>query len=148
MISRLNSPAYACPCPCFACALTSANAGLGVTVDSYSFDVGLFHPLLPAGLSRRTLTSPVQAEEVAERLLGVVAAPFSLAGTQVEQHASIGVVVWEGTSKDCTELLQNADVAMYEAKRQGESRHVVFTPAMYQDADNRFALTRELGHSL
>jgi diguanylate cyclase (GGDEF)-like protein/PAS domain S-box-containing protein len=94
------------------------------------------------------LTSPAQAEEVAERLLGVVAAPFSLAGTQVEQHASIGVVVWEGTSKDCTELLQNADVAMYEAKRQGESRHVVFTPAMYEDVDNRFALTRELGHSL
>jgi diguanylate cyclase (GGDEF)-like protein len=94
------------------------------------------------------LTSPAQAEEVAERLLGVVAAPFSLAGTQVEQHASIGVVVWEGTSKDCTELLQNADVAMYEAKRQGEGRHVVFTPAMDEDADNHFALTRELGHSL
>ena len=94
------------------------------------------------------LTSPAQAEEVAERLLGVVAEPFSLAGTLVEQHASIGVVVWEGTSKDSTELLQNADVAMYEAKRQGEGRHVVFTPAMYEDADNRFALTRELGHSL
>ncbi|MGD0285503.1 MAG: EAL domain-containing protein [Acidimicrobiales bacterium] len=94
------------------------------------------------------LTSPAQAEEVAERLLGVVAEPFSLAGTQVEQHASIGVDVWEGSSKDCTELLQNADVAMYEAKRQGEGRHVVFTPAMYEDADNHFALTRELGHSL
>jgi diguanylate cyclase (GGDEF)-like protein/PAS domain S-box-containing protein len=94
------------------------------------------------------LTSAAQAEEVAGRLLGVVAAPFSLAGTQVEQRASIGVVVWEGTGKDCTELLHNADVAMYEAKRQGESRHVVFTPAMYEDADNRFALTRELGHSL
>jgi diguanylate cyclase (GGDEF)-like protein/PAS domain S-box-containing protein len=94
------------------------------------------------------LTSPAQAEDVAERLLGVVAEPFSLAGTQVEQHASIGVVVWEGMNKDCTELLQNADVAMYVAKRQGEGRHVVFTPAMYEDADNRFALTRELGHAL
>ena len=94
------------------------------------------------------LTSPAQAEEVAERLLGVVAEPFSLAGVQVEQHASIGVVVWEGTSKDCTELLQDADVAMYEAKRQGEGRHVVFTPAMHEDADNRFALVQELGHAL
>src|ERR1019366_9875408 len=63
MISRLNSPAYAYPCPCFACALTSANAGLGVTVDSYSVDVGLFHPLLPAGLSRRTLTSHARASQ-------------------------------------------------------------------------------------
>jgi diguanylate cyclase (GGDEF)-like protein/PAS domain S-box-containing protein len=94
------------------------------------------------------LTSPAQAEDVAERLLGVVAEPFSLAGTQVEQHASIGVVVWEGTNRDCAELLQNADVAMYEAKRQGEGRRVVFTPAMYEDADNHFTLTRELGHAL
>jgi diguanylate cyclase (GGDEF)-like protein/PAS domain S-box-containing protein len=94
------------------------------------------------------LTSPAQAEEVAERLLGVVAAPFPLAGTQVEQHASIGVVVWEGANRDSAELLQNADVAMYEAKRQGVGRHVVFTPAMYEHADNRFALTHELGHAL
>ena len=94
------------------------------------------------------LTSPTQAEEVAERVLGVVAAPFLLAGMQFEQHASIGVVVWEGPNRDCAELLQNADVAMYEAKRQGEGRHVVFTPAMYEEADNRFALTRDLGHAL
>ena len=45
------------------------------------------------------LTSPAQAEEVAERLLGVLAEPFSLAGTRVQQHASIGVVVLEGTGK-------------------------------------------------
>ncbi len=87
------------------------------------------------------LASPAQAEEVAERLLAVVAEPFSLAGTQVEQHASIGVVVWEGANRDCTEILQNADVAMYEAKRQGVGRHVVFTPAMYEEADSRFKLT-------
>jgi len=42
---------------------------------------------------------PTQAEEVAERLLGVVAKPFSLAGTEVQQHASVGAVVLEGTGK-------------------------------------------------
>ena len=33
-------------------------AWLGVAVDRYSFGVGLFHPLLRAGLSRRLLRSP------------------------------------------------------------------------------------------
>jgi len=94
------------------------------------------------------LTYPAQAEDVAERLLAAVAGPFYIDGVRLEQHASIGVVVWEGASKDCSELLQDVDVAMYQAKRRGEGRHVVFTPAMYEDEDNRFALTQELGHAL
>ena len=76
------------------------------------------------------LASPAQAEEVAERLLGVLAKPFSLAGTKVQQHASIGAVVLEGTGKDWTELIGDADAALYEAKRQGKGRHVVFTSTM------------------
>jgi diguanylate cyclase (GGDEF)-like protein/PAS domain S-box-containing protein len=76
------------------------------------------------------LASPAQAEEVAERLLGVLAEPFSLAGTKVQQHASIGTVVLEGTGKAWTELIGDADAALYEAKRQGKGRHVVFTPTM------------------
>jgi diguanylate cyclase (GGDEF)-like protein/PAS domain S-box-containing protein len=76
------------------------------------------------------LASPAQAEEVAERLLGVLAEPFTLAGTQVQQHASIGTVVLEGTGKAWTELIGDADAALYEAKRQGKGRHVVFTSTM------------------
>ena len=90
------------------------------------------------------LASPAQAEEVAERLLGVLAEPFSLAGTQVQQHASIGVVVFEGTSKGWTELIQDADAALYEAKRQGKGRHVLYTPTMHQQAA---MLGRVLGNS-
>jgi diguanylate cyclase (GGDEF)-like protein/PAS domain S-box-containing protein len=94
------------------------------------------------------LTSPAQAEEVAERLLGVLAEPFVLLGGHLEQHASIGVVVFDGTSTDCTELTQDAEAALYEAKRQGNGRHVLFMPTMRQQAVSRFALVQELGHSL
>ena len=92
------------------------------------------------------LTSPAQAEKVAERLLGVLAKPFSLVGEHFEQHASIGVVVFDGTSKNWTELIQDADAALYEAKRQGKGRHVLFTPTMHQVS--RFDLVQELAHSL
>jgi diguanylate cyclase (GGDEF)-like protein/PAS domain S-box-containing protein len=94
------------------------------------------------------LTSPDQAEEVAKRLLSVLEEPFSLAGVHLEQSASVGVVIWDQTNGDFTGLLQDADAAMYEAKRRGAGSHVVFTPAIYQDAGNRFALVHELEHSL
>jgi Amt family ammonium transporter len=94
------------------------------------------------------LVSPTQAEEVTERLLGVFAKPFSLAGTQVTQHASVGAVVLEGTGKAWTELIQDADAALYEAKRQGKGSHVVFASTMHNQAVNRSELLRSLGHSL
>ena len=58
LISRLNSPACTCPCERFAAPSRVANASLGVTVDRYSFGVGLSHPLLHAGLSRRFPPGP------------------------------------------------------------------------------------------
>ncbi len=94
------------------------------------------------------LASPAQAEEVAERLLGVLAEPFSLAGTRVQQHASIGVVVLKGKSRSWAEIVQNADAALYEAKRQGKGHHVLFTPNLRQQAVSRFELLQDLGHSL
>ncbi len=94
------------------------------------------------------LASPDQAEEVAERLLGVLAEPFSLAGTRVQQHASIGAVVLKATSKNWAEIIQNADAALYEAKRQGKGHHVLFTPAMRDQAVSRFELLQDLEHSL
>ena len=94
------------------------------------------------------LRSEAEAEKVSTRLLGVFAGPFTIAGGSLEQSASVGVVVWDGTSRDYVEFIQDADVALHEAKRQGKGRHVVSTSAMQQQASSRFALVRELRHAL
>jgi hypothetical protein len=54
LISRLNSPACTYPFQRFASVLTDVDAWFGATVVRYSFDVGLFHSFLHAGLSRRS----------------------------------------------------------------------------------------------
>jgi len=79
---------------------------------------------------------------VAARLIESLAAPFLIGGSYVEQHSSIGVVVWDATRTDNDEFVQEADVALYEAKREGKGHYVVFTPSMHQQAISRFALTR------
>ncbi len=94
------------------------------------------------------LETPLQANEVADRVLDAFAEPFFVAGTLFKLGVSIGVVVLDGSGNDPTEVIQNADVALYEAKQRGKSRSVVFTSTMQLKAVSRFALTQELRHAL
>jgi diguanylate cyclase (GGDEF)-like protein/PAS domain S-box-containing protein len=94
------------------------------------------------------LSSPEEAEEVARRLLDTLSVPFSFEGLHLAQHASIGIVVWDAMSTDFAEFVQNADVALYEAKRQHRGGLSVFTPSMHQTAISRFEIVQELRHAL
>jgi diguanylate cyclase (GGDEF)-like protein/PAS domain S-box-containing protein len=90
------------------------------------------------------LTSPEDAAKVAARLLDVFSQPFFIGGTPIEQRASMGVVVWDTSNTDCTEIVQDADVALYEAKRTGKGRYVIFSASMHEQAVTRFELAQEL----
>src|SRR5262249_17896226 len=62
------------------------------------------------------LDDPRRAVDVAERIIDVLAPPFSLLGREVFVSASIGIASGRDAPED---LLRNADVAMYRAKREG-----------------------------
>jgi diguanylate cyclase (GGDEF)-like protein/PAS domain S-box-containing protein len=94
------------------------------------------------------LGSSADAERTAARLLDALVEPFTVAGTQVDQHASMGVTVSDGANSEKTDFIQNADVALYEAKRGGKGHFVLFTPSMHQQAVDRFELVRELRQAL
>ncbi|MGA2295483.1 MAG: EAL domain-containing protein [Acidimicrobiales bacterium] len=90
------------------------------------------------------LATPEDAELVAKRLLRVLTEPFTFADVTIEQHASVGVVIWDATCTDQAEVIQNADVALFEAKRTGKGRYVTFQAGMDKQAVNRFELVQEL----
>ncbi|HYF93787.1 MAG TPA: EAL domain-containing protein [Symbiobacteriaceae bacterium] len=66
---------------------------------------------------------------VAQRVLGEFGAPFRLGEQEVFVTASIGIVRNE-SSRDPGELLRKADIAMYQAKREGKGRYVIFRPSL------------------
>ena len=82
-------------------------------------------------------------EGLPERLSAAMAHPFSLSGNQVRVTASIGVAtaVGEDTADD---LLRNADMAMYAAKRHGKGRAATYESRMYADIRERLDLEAAL----
>jgi diguanylate cyclase (GGDEF)-like protein/PAS domain S-box-containing protein len=85
----------------------------------------------------------------ARRLLAALAEPVVLGGREHVIRASIGVALNDGSGpgdvRERTErLLQDADLAMYEAKRQGAGHLELFAPSMHQAVTRRMQLKSEL----
>lgn len=59
------------------------------------------------------------AEETAQRLLSHLAEPYD--GIRTPVSASIGIAIYPDAGKDLAELLENADRALYAAKRGGRN---------------------------
>jgi diguanylate cyclase (GGDEF)-like protein len=68
---------------------------------------------------------------VAERITARIAEPFKITDRTVCIGASVGVASGPAGLTDAAELLSNADVAMYQAKKAGAGRVVVFESAMH-----------------
>lgn len=94
------------------------------------------------------LSSVGDVQGVARRLLSALNAPFHFLDIAIEQRATVGVVVWGADDSDDIDLLQNADVALYEAKRHHRGGFVLYEPSMHEEASHRFMLIQELRNSM
>jgi diguanylate cyclase (GGDEF)-like protein len=84
-----------------------------------------------------------KAMALAERLLSVVSFEVQLGGRTVFPSISIGIA--ESNSAMTTdELLRNADIAMYSAKRAGKGRAIVFEDQMHEDSSETLEMQLDL----
>jgi diguanylate cyclase (GGDEF)-like protein len=89
-----------------------------------------------------------EAERVAERVHGALAAPISLGGHEVFITASLGIAVCSPDYERPEDLLRDADTAMYRAKASGRACHVVFHSGMHHSVVARLNLESELRRAL
>jgi diguanylate cyclase (GGDEF)-like protein len=84
------------------------------------------------------------AIQVAERIIDALRSPFSLQGKEVFIYGSLGIAFSSNGREGASELLRNADVAMYKAKSLGKGRYELFKPSMHAAVLERMELKAEL----
>jgi diguanylate cyclase (GGDEF)-like protein/PAS domain S-box-containing protein len=83
-------------------------------------------------------------EDVCRRILAAAALPFDLAEGQAFVSASVGVAEAQGSGPDNKELHQRADMALYQAKREGRGCFRIFSQELADDINSRRQLEVEL----
>jgi diguanylate cyclase (GGDEF)-like protein len=74
------------------------------------------------------VVAPADAARVAEKMLACLAVPERMGDNVVRLGASIGISVYPDDGDDPEQLIQLADAAMYQAKREGAGRYVFHDP--------------------
>ena len=89
------------------------------------------------------LDAPGRATEIALRIQSALQEPFQVLDRELFVSTSIGIAVSD-PAVTALELMRNADIAMYDAKRKGAGRWSVFTGQMHSHVLGQIELETEL----
>ena len=91
-------------------------------------------------------TEVEEAQVIADRLVRSIEQPFVIDRRDIAIHASVGIALGGPDVGVAEDLLRNADVAMYDAKREGKRGFVTYEPEMHKRVKDRqelaFAIER------
>ena len=92
--------------------------------------------------------SAPDAASAAERLVGLVAAGFSIDGNSVNVTCSVGISMFPDNGMDGETLIKHADAAMYSAKQKGPNNVGFFTDDLNVQMVERLRLESGLRHAV
>ncbi len=96
----------------------------------------------------RDIGATVSPVEIAERLRAEIAQPLVVDGAELYVTASIGIAVADRVGVTTTDLLRDADAAMYRAKARGRDCVEVFSPGTHDATVLTLRTTNELRRGL
>jgi diguanylate cyclase (GGDEF)-like protein len=90
------------------------------------------------------VSSPDDAVQVAEKILGALAATVSIDSHQLRATPSIGISMFPDDGDEVFALMKNADTAMYHAKASGRNNFQFYAREMNEQAAHFFSLETRL----
>lgn len=85
---------------------------------------------------------------LATRLHSIISAPYEVFGTTISIGVSIGIALAPNDASSADDLMKFADLAMYQAKKEGRNDYRFFVSEMNQEAQARRDLEGELRSAL
>ncbi len=94
------------------------------------------------------LTDPSDARPIIESLLAQFRQAFKIQNRELLLTVSIGVAVYSQDGLSSSDLLRNADSAMYHAKNEGRNTYSYFTDSMNEEVARRLSLEEQIHGAL
>ena len=88
------------------------------------------------------------AQNVAGRILKVLAEPFVVEQQELYISSSIGIAIFPTDGENADELLKSADIAMYHAKKQGRNNYQYFSSKLNKEAVQKLRIESKLRRAL
>lgn len=92
--------------------------------------------------------SEADINEIAERFLFTIAEPYKVVGKELTLTASIGIAIGNDDLTDPRVLIQQADMAMYKAKRRGNNNFEWFTSDINEKVERHVLIRHEIQEAL
>lgn len=89
-----------------------------------------------------------RALQFCERICTLLDTPFEIENNSIRLSASIGMAIYPLHAASASELLQNADMAMYTRKRTGKNGSQVFDSSIMDRAREHAELERDIAQAL
>lgn len=95
-----------------------------------------------------SLSNEKVAQKTAERVLEQFREPFGIENRRLVLSASVGIALYPNDGQSSTDLLKNADSAMYHAKSLGRNTYSFYTEEMNQQVARRLQIEEQIHEAL
>jgi diguanylate cyclase (GGDEF)-like protein len=93
-------------------------------------------------------SGPGEAQKVSDRILKSLSEPFVIAMQELYVSASIGIAMYPEDGETAGELLKNADIAMYHAKKLGRNNFQYYSKKLNEESAEKLKIEGRLRHAL
>lgn len=100
--------------------------------------------IILGNLSKDTGKAATEASVIADKILYVLNQPYHLNHLEYNSSISIGVTTFRGGKFNTSELMKQADIAMYQAKQAGRNTIRFFDPIMHENLLDRIKLEKDI----
>jgi diguanylate cyclase (GGDEF)-like protein/PAS domain S-box-containing protein len=95
-----------------------------------------------------SLEESENAEVVACKIVSTFQQPFTIKGQEIHTSVSIGISVYPDDGATLDQLMQYADMAMYQAKENGRNNYCFFSHELRRSSEKKMQITNNLHYAL